>query len=107
MRAIHRIISCALCIAGMGSAAATNLDTQPLDSSPHAAIDSASPHDGNSGGGDVTGLNRDCTPASDSSSTSTTSGNSSDHSGGDSSSMPMPSRRAHLGWQSLLPGSIQ
>lgn len=106
MRATHRFIGCALCIAGIGSAAATSLDTQPLDSSPHAAIDSSSPHDGNSSGGDVAGLSHDCTPAASSDGSSSTSSSSNDPSGG-ASSTPMSSHRPHLGWQSLLPGSIQ
>ncbi len=56
MRATHWLIGCALCIAGIGSAAATSLDTsQELDSSSHSALDNASPHDGNSSGGDVLG----------------------------------------------------
>lgn len=106
MRATHWLIGCALCIAGIGGAAATSLDTtQDLDPS-HAALDSASPHDGNtSSGGDALGLTRDCPPASSDSSGST-SGNGSGRSGG-ASSAPTPTRRPHLGWQSLLPGSIQ
>ncbi len=107
MRATHWLIGCALCIAGSGGAAATSLDTaQDLDPS-HAALDSASLHDGNTGsGGDALGLTRDCPPASSSESSSGTSGNGSGRSGG-ASSVPTPTRRPHLGWQSLLPGSIQ
>ena len=108
MRATHWLIGCALCIAGIGGAAATSLDTQGMDNSPHATIDNASPHDGNtSSGGDALGLNRDCPPSSSSdTSGNTPSDNSNDHSGG-GSSVPTPTRRPHLGWQSLLPGSIQ
>lgn len=107
MRATHWLIGCALCIAGIGSTAATSLDTaQDLDGSPHAALDNASPHDGNSSGGDALGLARDCPPASGSDSSGSTSGNGSGRSGG-ASSVPTPTRRPHLGWQSLLPGSIQ
>lgn len=107
MRAIHRFIGCALCIAGIGTAAATSLDTQPLDGLPHAAIDGTTSHDSNSnGGGDVAGLNRDCAPASSSEGSGSALESSNDRSGG-ASSVPMPSQRSHLGWQSLLPGSIQ
>ncbi|HEY8682776.1 MAG TPA: hypothetical protein VIM06_06350, partial [Rhodanobacter sp.] len=64
-------------------------------------------HDGGSGGGDVLGLNRDCPQHSTSSDTSgSNSGNSNDRSGG-AASAPVPTRQRHLGWQSLLPGSIQ
>ena len=55
-------------------------------------------------GGDAAGLNHDCPPASSSDNAEPASGNG--RSGG-SSSAPTPSRRPHLGWQSLLPGSIQ
>lgn len=103
MRATYWIIGCTLCIAGIGSAAATNLETQDMDSS-RATIDSASPHESNSSGGDVLGLNRDCPPVSDSAVSTPTHGG--DHSGG-ASPAPAPARRPHLGWQSLLPGSIQ
>ncbi|WP_189439224.1 hypothetical protein [Rhodanobacter panaciterrae] len=105
MRATLWFIGCALCIAGIGSAAAASLETQDVDSSPHATIDNASPRDSNtSSGGDALGLNRECPSTSNNS--SSTSSNSSDRSGGGSSA-PAPTRRPHLGWQSLLPGSIQ
>jgi hypothetical protein len=108
MRATHWFIGCALCIAGIGSAAATSLETQDLDNaSPRATLDNASPHDSNtSSGGDALGLNRDCPSASNSDSSNGASSNGNDHSGGGSSA-PAPTRRPHLGWQSLLPGSIQ
>ncbi|MFC5437131.1 hypothetical protein ACFPME_11220 [Rhodanobacter umsongensis] len=107
MRATHWLIGCALCIAGIGTATATSMDTQDLDSSPHATADSASARGGNASGGDALGLARDCPPAGGSGDTSgTTSGSGNDHSGG-ASSTPTQTRRLHLGWQSLLPGSIQ
>ncbi|WP_426700913.1 hypothetical protein ACPPVV_16270 [Rhodanobacter sp. Col0626] len=106
MRAIHRFIGCALCLAGMGSAAAASPDAQTIDSSPHAAIDGTNPHDGGGSGGDAAGLNRDCAPAASSDSSSSISSSGNDRSG-DATSIPMPNHRPHLGWQSLLPGSIQ
>lgn len=108
MRVTHWLIGCALCLAGVGGAAAASLDaTQDLDSSSHAALDSPGSRDGNgSSGGDALGLNRDCPPADGSDGSSGSSGNGSGRSGG-ASSAPAPSRRPHLGWQSLLPGSIQ
>ncbi|MFI4957708.1 MAG: hypothetical protein ACHP7C_00920 [Lysobacterales bacterium] len=107
MRATHWLVGCALCIAGIGNAMAASSDTQGQDSSSHASLESTSSHDGNnSSGGDVVGLNRDCpsTRGSDNSGNTSSSGN--DRSGGGSSGS-MPIRRPHLGWQSLLPGSIQ
>lgn len=106
MRATFWLIGCALCIAGTGGATATSLDTQDLDSSPHATADSATAHGGNASGGDALGLARDCPPASNSDNAGNSSGNGSDHSGG-ASSAPTQTHRLHLGWQSLLPGSIQ
>lgn len=105
MRTTHWLVGCALCIVGIGSAAATNLDTQEQDSNAqHAAADNTSSRDAGNGGGDVLGLTRDTPSRSNGSSTS---GNSNDHSGGSASSAPAPARQPHLGWQSLLPGSIQ
>lgn len=107
MRATHWLIGCALCIAGIGSAAATTLDTQDMDSSPHATSDNPGARSGNASGGDALGLARDCPPASgNGESSGTTSGSNNDHSGG-ASSAPTQTHRLHLGWQSLLPGSIQ
>ncbi|KZC39001.1 MULTISPECIES: hypothetical protein [Rhodanobacter] len=107
MRATHWLIGCALCVAGLGGATASSLDaTQDLDSSSHATLDNASSHDASCSGGDVLGLNRDCPPAGNNDSTGSSSGNGNTRSGGGSST-PTPARRPHLGWQSLLPGSIQ
>lgn len=109
MRASHWLIGCALCIAGIGAAGASSLDThsldaQDMDSSTHASLDGASASGSN--GGDALGLSRDCPQNSGTDTSDNTSGTSTDHSGG-ASSAPMPNRRPHLGWQSLLPGSIQ
>jgi hypothetical protein len=108
MRAKYWLIGCVLCLAGIGSAAATNLDSQDQDSSTHATADSSTSHDGgNSIGGDALGLTHGCPPRSTSSDSSgSTSSNSNDRSGG-AASAPAPTRQLHLGWQSLLPGSIQ
>jgi hypothetical protein len=107
MRATYWLIGCALCIAGIGSAAGTSVDTQDMDGAPTATADSTSQHGGNASGGDALGLSRDCTPASgNGESSGTTTGANGDHSGG-ASSAPTQTHRLHLGWQSLLPGSIQ
>lgn len=106
MRATHWFIGCALCIVGIGSAAAASLDTQELDSAQHSASDSSGSRDTGNGGGDALGLTRDTPPRSGGDSSSNASGNGSDRSSGVSST-PAPARQPHLGWQSLLPGSIQ
>lgn len=108
MRATLWLIGCALCLAGIGNAVATNLETQEQDSAQHATTDSASSHDGNNSSGDVFGLTRD-TPSRNTGSDSagTTPGNNSNDRSGSAPSAPVPSHQSHLGWQSLLPGSIQ
>jgi hypothetical protein len=110
MRAKLWFISFALCVAGT-SAAATSLCAQDQDNSSRAAAESSNPHDaGNTNtNGDALGLNRDGTARSSSSdSSSSTSGSSSDHSGGATPAPPPATGHLpRLGWQSLLPGSIQ
>ncbi|HET6807291.1 MAG TPA: hypothetical protein VFH59_17795 [Frateuria sp.] len=84
-----------LALASVGTASAMGATTQNAPT-PHATIDSGS-HDG--GGGDVSTANRDCTlpgPA-----------DSSDDGGGGTTPHPRASHHSSLGWQSLLPGSIQ
>ena len=105
MRATHRILGCALCLAFMGSAMAANLDTQDADNATHATA-SRSSHDGDNSGGDAVGLNRDSGTINSSEAAAGTSRNGNDHSGA-AASAPAPTPRPHLGWQSLLPGSIQ
>ena len=94
------IFGCTLTAVGIHAAVAADVDTQDVGTLPHAAA--ADNSSSKSSGGDVLGA-RDCPPASGSSSGS--SSDSGAHSGSESS--PAPSRRANLGWQSLLPGSIQ
>ena len=107
MRATHWLIGCTLCIAGIGGASATNLDTQDQDNAQHAASDSVSARDTNSSNGDVLGLAREApSHATGNDNSNGTSGTSNDRSGG-ASSTPAHSRQPYLGWQSLLPGSIQ
>ncbi|HWU77387.1 MAG TPA: hypothetical protein VN043_12855 [Rhodanobacter sp.] len=104
MRAIHQLIGCALCIAGIGSASAANLDVPDLGNpTPHATSNTSS-HD-NSNSVDTPGSNRDVAPAS-SESAGSSSSNGNDRSTGVSPA-PTSTQRTHLGWQSLLPGSIQ
>jgi hypothetical protein len=112
MRARLWFIGCALCVAGTSSAAAAGVCAQDQDTSSHATADSAIPHDGgtSNSSGDALGLTRDGTPRSsggDTSSNSTSSSsNNSDRSGGVTPAPAQP-HQPRLGWQSLLPGSIQ
>ena len=110
MRTRHWLLGLTLCIAGIGSVTATSVDTQDIDSSAHASADNAgSAHESNGSGGDALGLTHDRPSHSTSSggdSSGGSSGRSSDRSG-DAGPPPSPVHQSHLGWQSLLPGSIQ
>jgi hypothetical protein len=106
MRAIHRLIGCIVFIAGIGSAAVASAETQDLGGTAQSTLESASASGGAASGGDVTGLSRDCASANDSGSAASSAQGSDHHSGGGTVA-PLPSHRPHLGWQSLLPGSIQ
>lgn len=105
MRATHWLIGCAVCIAGLGSATAASLDVQGLNTSAHSlTMDSVGSREAHAGsGGDALGLSHDAP----SSSSSSSSGDKHGHSAHHPSAARKPVHRLHLGWQSLLPGSIQ
>lgn len=113
MSARHWMIGCLIGVAGMGSAMATDMDARDITASSHNATDSSSRDTGSSSGGDVLGLNRDCpssrhgsdADSSDADSHGGGTAGGSEHSG--RISAPTSARPATLGWQSLLPGSIQ
>lgn len=107
MRPTHWLIGCSLCIAGIGGAAAASVDTQGLDSASHGVFDNANTADSNLGsGGDALGLGRDAPAPGSNDGSGRNPPSASDRPAGDPSA-PAPTRRPHLGWQSLLPGSIQ
>jgi len=89
-----------LALSGVGTAAAAEMTTQD-PAAPHATLDSTS-HDG--GSADAASANHDCIPpgnAADSSDSNDSGG------GGAVNAHPRASHHSSLGWQSLLPGSIQ
>lgn len=105
--AIGKILfGCVLCVGGVTSASAMDADGQDLSSMQRSLDNSSSSHEGAgaSSGGDALGLSRE-TPAPSGSSSSSSS--SSDNCPGPNPVSPARNRRATLGWQSLLPGSIQ
>lgn len=105
MRAKHWLIGCALCFAGIGGAAAASVDGRDLDNAQRGASDSSGAHDASTG--DTSGMIHDSSPRNHTSDTpKNTTGNNADHGGGDGA-LPVHTQPAHLGWQSLLPGSIQ
>jgi hypothetical protein len=98
------LIGCALCVGSIGAASATDVDAQDLTSMQRSVDSTSSNHDGGgNNSGDALGLPRDVAPSSGSGASSSSNDNC------PSTSPPTtPSgHRAYLGWQSLLPGSIQ
>jgi hypothetical protein len=102
MRAKYWLAGCILCIAGTGTAAATNRAVHDMDGTTPPATDNSTTHDDavvDTAAAEHNGAPRD-----------TESG---DHAADrfpghleESDSAPTVHQR-HLGWQSLLPGSIQ
>lgn len=113
MSARHWMIGCLIGLAGMGSAMATDMDARDITAGSHSATDSNARDTGGTSGGDALGLNRDCPSSrhgsdndtSDADSHGSGAGGGSEHGG--RISAPTSARPATLGWQSLLPGSIQ
>lgn len=113
MSARHWMIGCLIGLAGVGSAMATDMDAHDITASSHGAADNSARDAGSNSGGDALGLNRDAPApqhASDADGSDTDSRGSgvaggSEHGG--HISAPTSARPAKLGWQSLLPGSIQ
>jgi hypothetical protein len=95
------LLGCALCVVSIAAASASEADSQDMAASQHASADCPPPKDNNNGG-DVTFIGHEVTPQ-----VGTPSSSNSD--GGSRSNSPAPpsGRRLSLGWQSLLPGSIQ
>ena len=90
-----------LALGGVGTAAAMDAATQDPTAS-HGSIDSVC-HDGSAGTHDAPGPSRDHTLPSQTDDGS----DAGDAGNGGSAPHPHASQRASLGWQSLLPGSIQ
>ena len=114
MRAIHLLTGCVLALGLAATAnAATNVDAGSAgagDCTHSTAADGGSTRDAAvSGGGDSVGLAHMAAPTTQAS--VPTDGRHGDNaipgSGGGDDAAPSHSRRVSLGWQSLLPGSIQ
>ena len=111
MRVKHWLIGCAICFAGIGGAAATNVDSRELDGSLHGNGDTNSARDSGSssepGSVNEPVLSRDNAPPSSSDSRKSGSGISATGHSSMDAVPPARVQQTHLGWQSLLPGSIQ
>lgn len=99
------LIGSVLCVGSIGAASAMDADAQDLTTMQHSVDASSSSRDGSGGGGggDALGLSREgASPSSPSASSSN------DNCPSQTPPAAAPrSRRATIGWQSLLPGSIQ
>ena len=113
MRAIHLLSGCVLALGLVATAnAATNVDAGSADASDCAhgtAADGGSSRDAAISGGDSVGLAHMAAPTTQAGTpASSRHGDSAiPGSGGSDDSAPSHSHRVSLGWQSLLPGSIQ
>ena len=96
------LIGCVFALSGMSAAAAVEVDTQDLASSQHATVDVATSHD-SAGSSTDTPL----TPACRVGCASEAGSGSNEPSPAGVTAHPHTSHRTSLGWQSLLPGSIQ
>jgi hypothetical protein len=110
MHVKHWLIGCAICFAGIGGAAATSADGRELDSSlrGNGDVNSAreSVNSSEPGSSEPTNV-RDGAPRNGGNESHKGASNSTtDHAAGDITP-PARSQQPHLGWQSLLPGSIQ
>ncbi len=110
MRVKHWLIGCAICFAGIGGAAATNVDSHELDTSLRGNGDASSTRDssnsGEPGSANEPVLTHDNAQHSSDAHKNASGGSSTDHAGMDVTP-PVRVQQTHLGWQSLLPGSIQ
>lgn len=105
-----------LALAGVGSAAATDFDAHDVAAGSRNAAESSSREAGGVTGGDLLGIGRDTSSSRRSGETDSDNGNAGhNHNSGTAGgsehggriSAPTSARPATLGWQSLLPGSIQ
>lgn len=114
MRAIHLLTGCVFGLGLVATAnAATNVDAGSAgagDCTHSSAADSGSTRDAAVSGGDSVGLAHMAAPTPQVSAPAVSSrhgDNAIPGNGGSDDAAPSHSRRVSLGWQSLLPGSIQ
>lgn len=98
------LFGCVLCVGSINAASAMDADAQDLTSMQHSVDSTSGNHDGGgNSSADALGLPRDSAPSSG----PATSSSSNENCPTVSPATAPHSRRANLGWQSLLPGSIQ
>jgi len=97
------LIGCVLCVGSVGAASAMDADAQDLGAMQRSVDSGSGSHDGAGGsGGDALGLSREAN-----SNPSPASSSSSDNCPTTTPARAPRSRQNRIGWQSLLPGSIQ
>lgn len=100
------LIGCVFALGGISAAGAMEVDTQDLASGQHAAVDVSASHEAGGSNNDALlppACHIGC--SSDAAGDSSTGSNETAPSG--VTAHPHNGHRASLGWQSLLPGSIQ
>jgi hypothetical protein len=112
MRAIHLLTGCVFALGLVATAhAATNVDAGSAgagDCAHSTTADGGSSRDATASGGESVGLAHTTAPATQGSNSTSSRGDSTiSGSGGSDDAAPAQSHRVSLGWQSLLPGSIQ
>ena len=112
MKARHWMVAGLIALAGMGNVMASDLDRQDQGAAGHGTMDNSAHDSGSAGGGDTLlsardgGASRRATDTDSTAETERHGGGGSDRSG-QASSSPTSARPTTIGWQSLLPGSIQ
>ncbi|HET8763728.1 MAG TPA: hypothetical protein VFM52_00755 [Rhodanobacter sp.] len=109
------MVASVLVLAGIGSAVATDLDAHEVATGSRGAAESSTRDSGGTTGGDLLGLGRDTSSRRSADGDNDADGGSNRGGGsaaggsehGGRISAPTSARPAPLGWQSLLPGSIQ
>ncbi|MBD8898913.1 hypothetical protein [Rhodanobacter sp. DHG33] len=114
MSARHWMIGCLIGLAGMGSAMAADAGIRDIAATGRSTTDTGTHDTASNSGSDALGLNRDCPSPRHGSDAE--NGDADNHGGGGTAgggghegriSAPVAAKPATLGWQSLLPGSIQ
>lgn len=95
------LFGCLLALSSVGTAAAMGVTTQD-PTAPRVTLDTVGHDSGGSAGNDAASANRGCTPSDPAMDNTDAS-----EGGGGSTPHPRASHHGSLGWQSLLPGSIQ
>ena len=113
MKARHWMVAGLIGLASIGNVMATDLDRQDQGATEHGAMDNGTHDTGGAAGGDALlsahdgGGSRHATETDSATETERHGAGGGSERSGRASSAPTSARPAAIGWQSLLPGSIQ